>query len=715
MKRLLILSLLLIIALLPHSTVAQSPDETEPIETPIIDKTVPYADLLLKAQEKGQIRVIVQLDVAFQAEGNLSTTQATDQRQKISRSQDNLLSKLTSFKATVGRKYSHVPALALTVDGAALQQLITSPEVKAIQEDLPARLSLDHSTSQIGANNAWKLGFTGGGWTVAVLDTGFDSSHPFLQGKVVSEACYSNTDGYLGVSSLCPNGRSTQIGTGAAKNCSSTIDGCEHGTHVAGIVAGRGTSFSGVAKDATLIAIQVFFRVNGVADCDPSPAPCIFTFQSDYMAAMERVLDLRYNFNIAAINMSLGGEKFYDRATCDSKNQSLKWTIDNLRSAGIATVVASGNNGYVNSMNSPGCISSAISVGAVDDYDKVTSFSNSAYFLDLLAPGMKIYSSIPGNSYESISGTSMATPHVAGAWAVRKSAFPSASVDDILAYFKRTGKSIRDSKSGVTTPRIQLDAELSYPSFTVQKTANMSQAKVGDLVIYNYRVVNTGNVNLTIEGYDSQFYNLSFSPNPVAPGETTSATENYRVTTADLPGPLFNLVTVTGTPPFGSSLTGEAEVSVDLTEILKVNPAQLTSLSTTDQALHMTISPYSLPTNVTQFYYTRVFNPVGRLPAVFSGLAFNLMPVDNYGGEVTTPFTSTLVLNYNTISLPSTVKEKDLGVYFYDSQEGQWITATVVASDTFANTITIKPNHVGIFALTGQLFTNFVSLPLIAR
>jgi hypothetical protein len=90
----------------------------------------------------------------------------------------------------------------------------------------------------------------------------------------------------------------------------------------------------------------------------------------------------------------------------------------------------------------------------------VSNFSNSAQILDLLAPGGNINSSVPGNTFSFFSGTSMATPHAAGAFAVLRSKAPSASVDEILNALKITGTPILDSRNGITKPRIQIDSAL---------------------------------------------------------------------------------------------------------------------------------------------------------------------------------------------------------------------------------------------------------------
>ena len=169
--------------------------------------------------------------------------------------------------------------------------------------------------------------------------------------------------------SVCPGGveASTAIGSGidcvaaAAAGLSGAQGNCQHGTHVAGIAAGNPSSGSniGVAKDADIIAIQVFtlFKKYDAA----------LSWSTDQIKGLERVLALSSTYDIAAVNMSLGGGRYYDQPFCDSDNPAIKAAIDNLRAAGIATVISSGNEGYKDSMGAPGCISSAVSVGATWD------------------------------------------------------------------------------------------------------------------------------------------------------------------------------------------------------------------------------------------------------------------------------------------------------------------------------------------------------------
>jgi len=178
-----------------------------------------------------------------------------------------------------------------------------------------------------------------------------------------------------------------------------------------------------------------------------------------------------------------------------------KAAIDNLRAAGIATIIASGNNSYTDSMGSPGCISTGFSVGSTNDGDSfpidfVSSFSNSASFLNLLAPGELILSSVPGGSYDDSQGTSMAAPMVAGAWAVMKQKFPSDTVTQTYTRLKYSGIQVTDSRTGLVKPRLKLDAALntsnvdpcnSSTAISFGQTVNASLANTDCLTILGSR------------------------------------------------------------------------------------------------------------------------------------------------------------------------------------------------------------------------------------
>src|SRR5262249_31674827 len=157
-----------------------------------------------------------------------------------------------------------------------------------------------------------------------------------------------------------------------------------------------GEDFSGVAKGANLVAVQVFSEITDSDSCGGA-APCLGGFESDIIAGLEHVYSLKVGgMNIASVNMSLGGGAF--DMPCD--DDPVKSPIDNLRAIGVATIIAAGNDGQPGSLAAPACVSSAISVGATDDGDQVAWFSNVAPFLSLFAPGDGIVSSIPGGDYE---------------------------------------------------------------------------------------------------------------------------------------------------------------------------------------------------------------------------------------------------------------------------------------------------------------------------
>lgn len=414
----------------------------------------PYSSLLRKAERQSSVKVIVELA-------------SIDQQAAVA-------GRVTRLGSDVDVRYTLFPLLALDVTPKALAALAASPEVTGIQENRPEPPALDSSIPVINADDVLDLGFDGAGQTVAVLDTGIDADHPFYSSpsRLVSQACYSDGagDGLATTLSLCPGGvtASTAAGSADIESLANCQDGgtnlCAHGSHVAGIAAGDGTGVTGapdggVARGGNIIAIQVFTRFTTAAQCTPNAAPCVLTYPSDQILGLQRVLALNGTFTIAAANMSLGGGN--NGSACDGDTR--KTAIDNLLAAGIATVISSGNNGFLNSVGAPGCISTAVTVGATEDDDDVASFSNRGPLLDLFAPGDNVDSSVPDDTYANFDGTSMSAPHVTGAFAVLRDAYPSATIATLLGYLQSTGVSITYSIGGgnnQTTPRINLLAAL---------------------------------------------------------------------------------------------------------------------------------------------------------------------------------------------------------------------------------------------------------------
>ncbi len=415
------------------------------------------------AARQGRVRVLVELRLdtgTFLAEGRLGpAANVLAQRDAIARARTRVLARITPAAGRVLRVFQTTPFIAAELTPAGLDALAAaSGDVVRVVPDLVLRPSLLTSVPIIQGDQAWQAGFDGTGVAVAVLDSGVEAGHSFLGNRVVEEACYSST--FAGFSqSVCPNGSAQQTGPGAAAPCS--LDECLHGTHVAGIAAGNGDPAGdeiwGVARGSQIMAVQVFSAITDAATCG-GVAPCLGAFTTDLIAGLERVYTVAVNGSlpVAAVNLSLGGGLF--TAPCD--DEPYKPAIDNLRAAGIVTVAASGNSFDAGAMSSPACVSSAISVGSTTGNDEVSLFSNVTPFLTLLAPGDPIISSVPGNGFDAFSGTSMATPHVTGAWAVIRQAAPSATVDQILNAMRTTGLPVRDTRpwaAGTTViPRLRM-------------------------------------------------------------------------------------------------------------------------------------------------------------------------------------------------------------------------------------------------------------------
>ena len=417
---------------------------------PVIEarKARSVAVLRNRVRSEGRVKVIVGLksEVRSAPLGSLAVARA--RAPEIATAQRSLSIRMSGHNVSSLRRFKFIPFVAMEVDGAALEALASDPEVVSIEEDGVVKPVLAESTARIGAPHAWSQGYAGSGQTIAIIDTGVDGNHPFLAGKVVSEACYSE--------SFCPGGVMESVGPGSGMSCPSSLSDCFHGTAMAGIAAGRGTDSSGVARDARIIAIQVF------SQCGDD---CIGSRDSAWIQGLERVLDLSAGFDIAAVNLSFG-RAVADPKNCDSESPAVKQAMDNLRAAGIAPIAAAGNEGAATSINFPACISSAVSMGSTGDgsdavaEEAVSEFSNSAPPLDLLAPGSSITTSIPGGEFATYNGTSLAVPHAAGAWAVLKSKAPHASVAELLSVLKTTGIPISDSRNSLVKPRIQVDAAL---------------------------------------------------------------------------------------------------------------------------------------------------------------------------------------------------------------------------------------------------------------
>jgi subtilisin len=257
---------------------------------------------------------------------------------------------------------------------------------------------VDPLTWGLGAlqvDQLWSQGFTGKGVLVAHLDTGLDGTHPTLQDAV---GIFAQFDDLGNIVSPTPD----------------PFDSAQHGTHTAATIAGRpvNNSHVGVAPDALLASAMVIESGQ---------------IQARVLSGIDWSLEQR----VQVLSMSLGFIGWVP---------SFLPIIQVLRGSNCLPVIAVGNEG-IGTSRSPGNYVESLSVGACDVNGEVPSFSSSQYFQrdnnslvpDVIAPGVNVISAMPGGGYQSMDGTSMATPHVAGLAALLRQAKPGASVDEIEA------------------------------------------------------------------------------------------------------------------------------------------------------------------------------------------------------------------------------------------------------------------------------------------
>ena len=663
--------------------------------SPALASKAPEAGTLATtAQTNGHVRVIVILDIpAAPTQAKPDAAAIASIKAQVAATQNNVLARhfgdALNLRPGLGferhlSRFQITPGFAISVDAAELDALANDSQVKSINIDRAMPPTLLQSLPLIGQPTAYTNGATGAGWAVAVLDTGVQSNHEFLNGKVVAEACFSNANGFGGETSLCPNGLNSQTGAGAADsttaNCiSGGTNLCQHGTHVAGIAAGLNTSQStgeptnGVARDGKVFAVQIFTRFNDSASCNGSP-PCVLSYTSDQVLALDYVyqhLTPVPGVNVASVNMSLGGGPDTSSA-CDGDSQ--KTAIDNLRAAGVLTAIAAGNDGSTTQISHPACISSAVAVGSTTKGDVVSSFSNMANIVALLAPGgsgggscafgannLDILSSFPGltsgttNMYACEAGTSMATPHVAGAIAAIRTACPNETAANILSAFQSSGLAITDTRAGapgnITKSRIRLDAALAAlncnatGTLVVSPTTDINAAgpQGGPFspASFNYTLTATaGTRGYSISGVPSWLTASSTSGSATTSGTTVSFTVNASANSLAV-GTYTASITFTDTTSNTTALTISGVLVVDDAGVLQVSP-------TTNMA---SVGNPGGPFSPSPFQYQLSTNN-GSVSYSISGLPSWLDVSASSGTATTSPTTITFTVNSNANSLP---------------------------------------------------------------
>ncbi|GAB3945176.1 S8 family serine peptidase [Kribbella albertanoniae] len=330
--------------------------------------------------------------------------------------------------ATVRRTLSSVGSTAVTVPKAAAKAFWKGATTRRtapakIWLDGRTHATLDRSTRQIGAPTAWRSGYDGRGVKVAVLDTGYDAGHPDLAQQVVA------------AESFVP-GETVQDRHG-------------HGTHTASTVAGLGTASAGSRKGA---APGADLLIGKVLDDQGSG------MDSEAIAGMEWAVKQ----GAKVVSMSLGG---WPSDGTDPMSQA----VDRLsKSSGALFVIAAGNAGAEESVGTPGSATEALTVGAVDTDDHLANFSSrgpragdGALKPEVTAPGVEIAAARAAGTtqghvldryYTAMSGTSMATPHVAGAAVILAQRHPGWTGSQLKAALAATAvpaKDVRPDQQGL--------------------------------------------------------------------------------------------------------------------------------------------------------------------------------------------------------------------------------------------------------------------------
>ena len=317
-------------------------------------------------------------------------------------------------------RFHHIPIISGTIETHLLDELLEVEGVVFLTLNGELHIQLENAIDVHNVDTVWDFGFTGEGISIAIIDTGIDPLHVGLNDmdddpltndpKVV--AFYDALDG------------SGDDGSGETE----AYDDQGHGSHCAGIAAGTGaidegptsdgsTPYRGVAPDAWLVGVKVL---------DGSGSGSF----EEVMRGMEWTIDNKIKYNIRAASMSLGGPWLYDLT--QEQEERITQLANEMVAAGIALMIAAGNDGAYGTIGTPGAAKDVITVGATDDNKDLAPYSSKGPTYEgqikpnVAAIGSSVNSVLAntGNGYDEFSGTSMATPMVAGMAALLLQANP---------------------------------------------------------------------------------------------------------------------------------------------------------------------------------------------------------------------------------------------------------------------------------------------------
>jgi subtilisin family serine protease len=412
-------------------------------------------------EKNDSVRVIVKLKEPNDGKGSFIKT---TQKIKISEDKKKEIKQEVIEEIGINKiRHDFGEEFSLDISSDELNKIKDNKNVESIKASGKVHAFLQDSVPYINASVVWPINIsnqniTGINETICILDTGIDFSHPALVGK--NKTCNINC-----------------ITESCVENCSINDDN-GHGTHVAGIAAANG-SINGVAIGASLIGIKVLNSA-GNGDFD------------DIYAGIEWCIANRIAYNISVISMSLGDCSTHN-TYCNLHGSAAH--INNATAYNLSVIVSAGNgntgicNGLTvtNGPSAPACVENATAVGSITDLaDSLYSSYQRGNLFELMAPGIGINSTVPNGSctfcassgWRSLQGTSMAAPHVAGAFALfrqffrlQKGRIPTpAEIKNIL---NSTGKQINDT-GGTNLNYSRIDVFAAIDSLRIPEVTRVS-------------------------------------------------------------------------------------------------------------------------------------------------------------------------------------------------------------------------------------------------
>jgi hypothetical protein len=432
------------------------------------------------AGSAGDVEVLVVLDAGVSTLDGLSASEV----RRVDSVTADVEAEILRLGGTVTGSFDGTPAVPALLSRDEIAALARTPGVASVTPELavsPAAVApskpADPRLTSLGVPKYW--GAAGSNYSVAVLDTGVDTTHPAFASKVSGRACFSSSYIPRGSISLCPpqGSPASEIGTNCnVRNTANALSTqCKHGTLVAGPAVsapidmqgnanfpGGAFSTSGVAPSANLVPVQVF---SAFPDCRTEDgAVCVQSLSGDVIRSLSWLFDNRAALRLGAVNMSLGGGLgWVGQATCRDDIGGVE--IRRLRDAGIPVVVAAGNDYSSSQVAWPACVSGAVAVAASQPRPSIyggwlwgtldiAPFSNGGSRIDVIAPGDSVDTTSPGNQWDTSAGTSIAAPQVAGAAALWKTYYPSEPVSAFLG--RVTSGTVTDSRNGLSYPRLNV-------------------------------------------------------------------------------------------------------------------------------------------------------------------------------------------------------------------------------------------------------------------